>query len=177
MISGTSYECIDRTNLASAGYRRTLVFIMSRVSRLFCTWPFQRKIEVTDGTRLLQAATLFLIAASAILPASRRLDVMTSTTNIFRDDALINSHQPSRASLVPYLEAKIQHNDINQIVTFNFAPINHPSSACTPVGLCEEAVIYDKNEQILSSGELRSDRDAGSMRRCDSAPVNIADCR
>ena len=122
MISGTSYECIDRTNLASAGYRCALVFIMSRASRLFCTWPFQRKIEVTDVTRLAQAATLFLIAASAIFPASRRFDVMTNTTNTLRDDALINSHQPSSASLVPYLESKMSHIKLNQIVTFNFAP-------------------------------------------------------
>jgi Holliday junction resolvase-like predicted endonuclease len=42
-------------------------------------------------TRLAQAATLFLIAASAIFPASRRFDVMTNTTNTLRDDALINS--------------------------------------------------------------------------------------
>src|SRR6476661_6504433 len=122
MISGTSYECIDRTNLASAGYRRALVFIMSRASRLFCTWPFQRKIEVTDGTRLAHAATLLLIAASAILPASRRFDVMTNTTNTLCDDALINYHQPSSASLVPYLETKMSHIKLNQIVTFNFAP-------------------------------------------------------
>jgi hypothetical protein len=65
--------------------------MMSKASRLFCTWPFQRKIEVTDVTRLTQAATLFLIAASAIFPASRRSDVTTKTTNTRRDDALINS--------------------------------------------------------------------------------------
>jgi hypothetical protein len=64
---------------------------MSKASRLFCTRPFQRKIEVTDVTRLAQAATLLLIAASEIFPASRRSDVTTNTTNTRRDDALINS--------------------------------------------------------------------------------------
>jgi hypothetical protein len=55
------------------------------------------------------------------------------------------------------------HSKINQLVTFNLRLVNHVSYACTPVSLCEETVIYDKNEQILSSGELRSGRNVRSI--------------
>lgn len=89
MISGTSYECIDLTNLSSAGYRRALVFISSSDSRLLWICPFHRKIEVTDGIRLPQAASFFLTTASAISNASRRLDVVTKTITTFRGDGFI----------------------------------------------------------------------------------------
>jgi hypothetical protein len=68
---------------------------MTKVSWLFCTRPFQRKIEVTAGTTLAQAASLLRTAASAILLASRRLDVVINTTKTLRNDPFINDHQPS----------------------------------------------------------------------------------
>jgi Holliday junction resolvase-like predicted endonuclease len=89
MISGTSYECIERTILASAGYRRALVFMINRASRLLWTRPFQRKIDVTDGTKLAQAASFFETTASAMRPASRRFDVVINTTNTLRAEALM----------------------------------------------------------------------------------------
>ena len=86
MISGTSYECIDRTNFSSAAYRRALVFTMSKASRLFRTCPFQRKVELTEVTRLAQAANFLFTTAAAIRPASRRFDVVINTTTTLCDE-------------------------------------------------------------------------------------------
>jgi hypothetical protein len=64
--------------------------MISSVSPLFCTRPFHLKIDVTEGITLPQAASRFSTTDSAILLASRRLDVVINTTKTLRNDPFIN---------------------------------------------------------------------------------------
>lgn len=126
IISGSSYECIDRISLSRAAYRRPLVFITRSASLLLCTFPCQRKIDVTEGMMFTQAATFFFTTARPIFAASLRLDAVTSTIRTLPPDLRIKwptiprfhswCNQPqavhpfAAASTVPYVDTKKIHH-------------------------------------------------------------------
>ena len=91
IISGISYECIDRINFSSAAYRCSVVFTIRSLSRLFCIFPCQRKIDVTAGTIFTQADSFSFTTACPIFSASRRLDTVTRTMSNLSADLAIKS--------------------------------------------------------------------------------------
>src|SRR5689334_7551811 len=126
IISGSSYECIDRINLSRAAYRRSLVFTTRSASLLLCTFPCQRKMDVTEGMMFTQAATFFITTARPIFAASLRFDAVTSTMRTLPADLRIKwptipmfqswCKQPQAvqllltASTVPYVDTKKIHH-------------------------------------------------------------------